>query len=396
MKSGLMKKVAAAVFLAGGICAGSLAQADDFKWPKLFIVSSNGTETASFAQTSGWVPMMQEQTGMTIRVVPNTSDPNRYSVFFDRKGYDMMSISASEVPLQTMGVDAYSTMKPALQYLVWNQNEIPWAWIASKDFAMDSLDEVKDGTIRVADNLSSAAVQAAVRKGLPAYLGFDEAQTAEHIKLVPMTNYNATCRSVVEGTADIAWCSPVSSVTAELEASPTGIKWLGMPRDNKEGWKRFGTARPNLLPKVIDKGVASAIGVEGLTSNFIYTVRAETDEDLVYNIAKWMNEHYDEYAKTHGLASGMSLKVMRDYLNSTPLPVHPGTVRYLREIGQWTDADDTWNDTAKAQADAWSKARSEALAEAKSSGVKLNWEDPAFQEIYRKHTKDLDIFRARL
>ena len=74
--------------------------------------------------------------------------------------------------------------------------------------------------------------------------------------------------------------------------------------------------------------------MDGVTSNFVYSVPADADAEFVYNMAKWLNESHDAYKGTHPLAARMSLELFRGYLDRTPLPVHEGTVRYLREIGQ--------------------------------------------------------------
>jgi hypothetical protein len=113
-------------------------------------------------------------------------------------------------------------------------------------------------------------------------------------------------------------------------------------------------------------------------------------------MAKWMHQSHDAYKGTHALAARMSVDLFRGYLNSNPIPVHEGTVKYLREIGQWTDADDAWNNAAIEQMDEWMTARQAGLKDAMEQGVEVNFENEAFLEIMAKHTEGLNRFRSRL
>src|SRR5690606_28366500 len=135
-----------------------------------------------------------------------------------------------------------------------------------------------------------------------------------------------------------------------------------------EGWSRYLDSRPMLVPTEISMGVETARGVGGATSNFVYAVPADAETELVYNLAKWMHTAYDGYKGTHPLAARMSLEEFRRYLDRSPLPVHEGTVKYLREIGAWTEEDDAWNNAAIEKMDAWIAARQAAMKEAGEQG----------------------------
>ena len=59
-------------------------------------------------------------------------------------------------------------------------------------------------------------------------------------------------------------------------------------------------------------------------------VRADADEDLVYQMTKVLYEHKDKLVQTSKAASTVS----PDYaMASTVVPLHPGAIRYYREIG---------------------------------------------------------------
>lgn len=169
-----------------------------------------------------------------------------------------------------------------------------------------------------------------------------------------------------------------------------------MPLADKDSWQRMLKASPTVIPAKIDLGVPSSIGVEALTSNFIYWSRADADQEMVYQIARWLHQHFDDYKDTHPLNKRMELKYFRNYLNHACLPVAEGTVRYLKEIGQWSAKDEKWNNAAIALMDRWVSARNAALDEAKAKGVDIHWEDKEYLAILKKHTKDIPVFTSRL
>jgi hypothetical protein len=181
-----------------------------------------------------------------------------------------------------------------------------------------------------------------------------------------------------------------------MEGAPGGIRWLSLDSDNKEGWNNYLQYRPMLIPTKIDLGVPTARGVDGATSNFLYAVPADADADFAYHMAKWFHQSYDAYKGTHPMAARMSLELFRGYLDRTSLPIHEGTVKYLREIGAWTEQDDAWNDAAIAKMDRWVTARNAAIAEAREKGVEIQFQNEAFLDILRTHTKGFEGFRSRL
>ncbi|MBL7249894.1 TAXI family TRAP transporter solute-binding subunit [Alloalcanivorax sp. C16-2] len=398
-----MKTTGLKRILGGALCGGALliaapaVSADQaFEWPRLLVIGTPGTASGSFISTNAWAPILQKEVGTVVRIVPEDSETMRYRRLTDRKDIAISSVTAAEMRFQVEGVGGYINTIPAPQRIVWHHNDSPWGYVVSGDSDLTALDDLKNGKVRVAQGMFSPPMTVAVREALPAFLGMSEAQTAEHFQYVPASSYAENCRSVVEGKADVAYCATISAVVSEMEGAPGGIRWLPMTQSNTEGWKRYLGHRPMLVPTTIDQGVDSARGVEGATSNFLYTVTADADAGLVYNLSKWMHQSYDQYQGKHPLAARMSLEQFRAYLDRTPLPVHEGTVKYLREIGEWSDQDEQHNQQAIEKMDRWIAARRAAVEEAREAGVKVDFQNPAFLEIQNKHTDGLDGFRSRI
>lgn len=399
MAMGLWRGSAAACLVAAfGLTAGisATAQADDYDWPRMLRIATPGTASGSFASTNGWGPVLQDQTGMTVRVVPEDSEPTRYTRLTQRNEFELASVSSAEVRFQMEGIDGYAGMQPAPMRIVWHHNDTPWGFVVRGDSDIETIYDLNREGVRVSLSSQSPPMMRTVREALPKFLGMTSEEAEEKWTFVPAGSYVENCRSVTDGRADVAWCAPISAVLSEMEGHPRGIRWLDQPLDDTEAWEGWLSVRPAHVPAEITMGVETARGTHGLVSNFLYWTTPDTDEDLIYNLAKWFHESFDDYKGTHALATRMSLEHFRTYLNGSPLPVHDGTVRYLREVGAWTEEDDEWNEAAKEQVDKWMEARRKGLEEARASGVRPHWEDEDFQAIMRKHTEGLPIFRTRL
>ncbi|WP_394242834.1 TAXI family TRAP transporter solute-binding subunit [Halopseudomonas laoshanensis] len=393
-----LKSMLAASSIAGALAFSAItsAQTDDDSMPNLLVIGTPGTSSGSFASTNGWGPTLQKDLGINVRVVPEDSEVQRHRRLTERRDLTLSSVSAAELRFQIQGIGHYATMTPVPQRVIWHHNDTPWGFVVSGDSDLHSMDDLKQGGLRVAQGQFSPPMIAAVRDGLPAYLGMTPEEGAANFQFVPASSYVENCRTVVEGRADVAYCATVSSVMAEMEGAPGGIRWLPMDLDNTEAWAGFLEHRPMVVPGTITMGVSSSKGIDGLASNFLYAAPADVDEEFAYRMAKWFHQSFDEYKGSHPLSTRMSMEVFREYLDRSPLPVHEGTVRYLREINVWTEEDEGWNQQAIQKMDSWMAAREAALAEAQASGIKPDANNEQFMAIVKKHTQGLEGFRTRL
>jgi uncharacterized protein len=394
----LSRSFVGCVALIAGIALSSaaFAQGKDVEWPRMLRVATPGTASGSFASTNGWAPVLQKETGMVVRVVPEDSEPTRYVRFTEQKQFELASIAMAEARFQIEGIDGYAAMPTNPMRIVWHHNDTPWVFLVRGDSRFKTIDDLKQKGVRVSLSSQSPPMMRAVQVALPGFLGMSEEEAAKMWTFVPAGSYAENCRSVTDGRADVAWCATISAVVTEMEGHPRGIRALDQPLDDTEAWEGWLNVRPEHVPAKIDMGAKSTIGAQGLVSNFLYWARPDADEEFVYNLVKWFHESFDKYKDTHALAARMSVEHFREFLDRSPMPVHDGTIRYLREIGQWTEDDDKWNQEAAELMDKWLEARQQALAEAKKKGVQPHWENPEFIAIAEKYTGDLPIFRTRL
>lgn len=383
-----------ALILSLGLAAS--AAADDFKWPRMTVIGTPGTASGSFASTNGWAPVFQEQAGSVTRVIPEGSETQRFVRMTERSDFALISAAGSEMALQIQGQGGYVTTEPVATRLFWHHMDTPFGFVMAGGSDINTIEDIRENGARISVAVSSPAMTLAAQIAFPAFLRMTPEEAEEKLTFVPASSYAENCRSVVEGKADVTFCSPISSVTSEMEGAPGSIKWLNMDLDNTEGWAEFLEHRPMIVPSVMNLGVKTSAGVAGLTTNILYIANADLDEELAYNMAKWMHTSYDDYKDTHFIAARMSAEQFRAYLDRSPLPVHDGTIRYLREIGMWTEADDEWNAKAVEQMDSWLNARRAALAEAREKGVPIDAENEEFMQIMKSHTEGLEPFKVRI
>lgn len=393
-------------FLAAGIVvsfmfslclvSGTAAWADDFKWPSMLRISTPSTQSGSFASTNGWAPILREDTGMNIRIVPEDNEFRRIQRFALNKEFELNSMSSAETASHFEGTDSYKVQRPAPMKVAWFQNDTPWGFAVRGDSELKTIYDIKKKGLRVAVSTQSSPMMIAIKKALPAFVGMTPEEADAMWTWVPAGSYPDNCRTIPDGRADVAYVTPISSITYEMEAHPKGLRWLDMPMEDKEGWRGFMDYRPTVMPMVVDYGVKSAHGVTMAGSAFLYNTRPDVDQELIYRLAKWLHESFDRYKGVHAIAPRMSIKYFRDFLDGCPLPVAEGTIKYLREIGLWTEEDEKWNKEAEELMNRWIAARNAALDEAEEKGVKIHYEDEEFLKIFNKHTKDIPVFRTRI
>jgi len=72
------------------------------------------------------------------------------------------------------------------------------------------------------------------------------------------------------------------------------------------------------------------MAVATISTPNVLIVHADMDEELAYNITKAMYENVEELIAIHPAANDTTLEFS---VAATPIPFHPGALRYLEEVG---------------------------------------------------------------
>ncbi len=188
--------------------------------------------------------------------------------------------------------------------------------------------------------------------------------TREDIQLIRFPSYGATMSSLAQGQADATCTTTTPSAMYELAESPRGIHWVDMPADNEEGWERVQAIAPFVQPFAETKG--AGVSEENPAHIFAYrypTLATQPDRsaDEVYAFMKALDETFDQYKNATDLMMRWNLETSGTLPQN--LPFHEGAIRYLKEIGVWTEEHQAWNEARLERLNTLRQAWDEVMAE---------------------------------
>ena len=68
--------------------------------------------------------------------------------------------------------------------------------------------------------------------------------TWDDVEKVKVSGFAASFDAIINGQSDAAFSSTVSPSPKKLAASPRGLRWVPVPHNDSEGWKRMSAAAP--------------------------------------------------------------------------------------------------------------------------------------------------------
>ena len=206
----------------------------------------------------------------------------------------------------------------------------------------------KDANIMVPADLKGKRVAwvrggDALNVGVSAYLAFGNL-TWDDVQKVEVSGFADSWRGIINNQIDAAFASTVTPLSKQLAASPRGVRWIRLPHDDVAGWQRLHTTAPYFLKHVATVGseISKDQPWEGSTYSYpILVTNATQNAEEVYSLVKAMAEGYDDYKDGAPGAKGWALKSQN---MRWVLPFHEGAIRYFKEVGAWSAADQAHTD----------------------------------------------------
>lgn len=387
----VLPTMAVALTLTAGVTSPGAAQ-DTYKWPDYFTAVTPIVGTANHSLGVAWTAEFSAQNKSRARVLPAPNGYARAQWLATGKG-DIAMLQASDYFDQMEAVEGYATPEagPADTRVAVMNMITPWGYMVRGDSDIKSFADVKKGT-RIAFSPSSSFLVAGV-DALLAYRGLKR----EDVNLVQVGNYGANTRIVAEGRADVAFTSPLSGPSYEAEAGPKGLRWLPLPEKAADpaAYARYRALQPGYIPSKVVSGVKSSLGLNMDHAFQANHVRANADPEFVYHLAKWLDEHHEDFKKTFTHAWMMSMASMKTFLDAGALqPLHEGAIRYLKEKSVWTDAYQARQEKlvalAKARVELWKAT----LAEAKAKGITVSPDSAEFAKLWKQKRADAGITKT--
>jgi TRAP transporter TAXI family solute receptor len=143
-------------------------------------------------------------------------------------------------------------------------------------------------------------------------------------------NFNETADALANGDIDAGFWSVGAPTSSILNLATTqDIVIIALTEEQLAAAAAAdSTFAVTTLPGGTYNGVDEDTSVLGIPN--VLTVSSEMSDDLAYGITRAMFENIKEMQAVHPAANQTTVEFT---LNATPVPLHPGAIRYFEEIG---------------------------------------------------------------
>lgn len=156
--------------------------------------------------------------------------------------------------------------------------------------------------------------------------------TSDDVKSVPVPNTVRAVQDFVEGKTDAGWGAITAAAVKQADASVGGVRILSLP-STAAALKAMKRHAPAASIRTVQPG-PNFPGVEGPTNvlmlPFLLMAGTRTPDDVVYKVVKAIHANKKKLVAALGLFKGFEPKDMNLALG---LKVHPGALRFYREVG---------------------------------------------------------------
>ena len=342
-----------------GVAAATLIAAAPLQaqeMPSTMVWTSYDVGSAGYAEASAIADAFGKRYGTRVRIQPSGSGIGRLQPLLrGRADYAFLATEAFFI-----GEGAYDFAAPN-----WGPRQL--RAVAGRPAGITLITAGDAGIDTVADaagkRIAFVAGNPSVNVKCEAILAFG-GLTLDDVEVITFPTYSAAMSSMTRNESDATCTTPTTSQLYELAESPRGIHYAPLEADNDRGWEQLLKVLPIMSPS--DEDVAAGLP-EGEVAKMaayrypVITTTAEKSADEVYAFIKALDETFDMYKDGTATMSRWALE--RSGKPAIDIPFHQGAVRYLKEIGVWTDEDQAWNEKRQARMDAMTEAWESFLSE---------------------------------
>ncbi|WP_424924313.1 TAXI family TRAP transporter solute-binding subunit [Alloalcanivorax xenomutans] len=349
-----LRRFFASIMIGGGLALTAGASAAEL--PKSMTWSSYDVGSAGYAEASAIADAFGKKFGTRIRIQPSGSSIGRLQPVLSKRAD--IGFLATETFFASEGIHDFSTRRWGPQDLrVVAGRPSSFGIFTAADADIHTLQDLKG------KRFAYVAGNPSINVKCDAFLAF-AGLTRDDVDAKMFPTYANAMSSLARNEADASCTTTTPSHVYELEQSPRGIRWLEVPADDEEGWKRLRAVATFFQPytETVGAGISEENPVDILAYRYpVLVVRSDTDADLVYAFTKALDETYDMYKDATSVMPRWDLK--QAGVPAADAPFHEGAIRYLKEKGIWTDEAQAWNDARTKRLnvlrDAWKKAVAE-------------------------------------
>lgn len=350
--------------------------AKEFKLPPFIPIATYDVGSSAYRTTAMATEAITEHSGQKFRLLPASTDTAR-----------MSALRSGAVPILTIGGGATfaSAGRAEFAEMGWGPQDVNIVWcpaitgitlMVRGDSGLKSVADLKGKKVAYVEGSPGLNVQ------ITAHLAF-AGLTWKDVEVVNVPSYAAGCEGVISGLLDAAITVPTASFARRLEASKYGIGYIALPFNDEAGWKKAAKVYPFWAKYKATNGAGVSPEKPLMCATYanpIAITMANQDPDLIYWYVKNLAESYPIYAKKSAvMKENWTVQWCLDLINNTAIPVHPGAIRYWKEVGKWTPAMDKRNQELIAHKQAlvelWRKALTTAGKKAKGDGWVKYWQE---------------------
>lgn len=382
--------VIALIALVGGVLGCAKEEAPptpaEYEWPEAIRVPVFGIGSSEYVRNLAWGTELEKATGCKVRLHPSSSTAVRESQaktgmipIHTATPFEWYPPVVGEPEFLLRLGGPYNIRSAMLSHQLW------WIFYVRGDSPIKSWKDITPQT-KIANYPGSAAVDRLV----DILLAWCDIGTKADANVVDMGSYGAGCKSVLDGSADLAICASGSAYVKEVASGPKGIRVIELdPEKDPEAAARARGVIPYVAFGKTEVGIKEALGLSTtITVSFLLT-RAETDPDFIYHYVKWMVENHDKYIEK---ATGFVAEPIESYLKAFPsalCPVHEGSIKYLKEIGVWTDEMEAENQAKAKLIKCYVDAYEDCIDKADESKINVDPENEEWVKLWESVKKTL-------
>jgi TRAP transporter TAXI family solute receptor len=287
---------------------------------------------------------MSKYLGKTVKAIPYTKDRPKLISLMEGES-QFVSISCGS---------AYSAMRGTLDYkdpgwrplqleIIQHGVMVPITMGVRGDSNIHKLSELKGKKIGHVPGWPQSRNQA------NAFLAFGGI-TQDEVTWIPFPSYNKSIDGLMAGQADAVSFSPISPKVHEAFASPVGLRFLPVPKDDVQGWNGFYKYLPMYPHGVWKWGICEDNPLDVGIGSYFHGALPKQSEGDVYTIVKALFETFPKYRGFKPPSSNFfSLEHTLDinYWAVSEIAFHPGLIKYAKEQGFWTKRHEEYQKKAK-------------------------------------------------
>jgi len=364
-----------------------------YKYPPLLIAASGGTSSPGYIVPIAWTPEHEKDKGTTWRVLGEPATLTRirwlqgniiHFWYTDLEtGDDIIHGEEGLITRDTGPMQIRIALPGFLQAFG------PWTF---GNTGLKTIDDIREKGAKWGVPIGSSGI-VKFFKAFRAFLDLDEKKLIQ----VDFGNWPGMFRAMGQGKIDIIMDSPTGPFVRRYAGTDKkgGVNYFDWPTDDP-GMKRFREICPTTSISVCNQGVDEGRGKRMISTEWMALAYENQDPELVYRLVKWHADNYDKF-KDKCIECGLiTMEGFRKMLDMTYVPVHEGAIRYMKEIGKWTEADDRRQEYNLKLLNKYIKAYKEAMDRADDQRVKVIPKAAKWVKVWEDYKKEVKIPEVRI